>query len=56
MKIDILIEILEISIKKNGEIPLTNTHLLNILKMADRWIEENENAHIEYEDPNWTND
>jgi hypothetical protein len=41
---DILIEILENSVKKNGEIPLTNKHLLNILKLVskqqdneDRW-------------------
>jgi hypothetical protein len=41
---DILIEILENSVKKNGEIPLTNKHLLNILKIvskqqdySDRW-------------------
>ena len=31
-----LIEILERSVSKNGEIPLTNKHLLNILKMVDR--------------------
>ena len=41
---DILIEVLENSVKKNGEIPLTNKHLLNILKLVnkqqdneDRW-------------------
>jgi hypothetical protein len=46
--IDIIIEVLEKSVKKNGEIQLTNRHLLNILKMAvdveqqrskDRWME-----------------
>jgi len=34
--IEIIIEILELSVKKNGEIPLTNKHLLNIMKMAIR--------------------
>ena len=34
-----LIEILESSIIKNGVIPLTNEHLLNILKMLLRNIE-----------------
>jgi len=34
--IDIIIDILEKSVEKNGEIQLTNKHLLNILKMAQR--------------------
>jgi hypothetical protein len=33
---DILIEILEESINKNGEKPLTNKWLLNILKMVNK--------------------
>jgi hypothetical protein len=33
---DILIEVLENSVKKNGEIPLTNKHLLNILKLVNK--------------------
>jgi len=33
---EMLIDILEQSVQKNGEIPLTNKHLLNILKMAVR--------------------
>jgi hypothetical protein len=32
--IDYLIDILEHSVNKNGEIKLTNKHLLNILKMV----------------------
>jgi hypothetical protein len=30
-----LISVLERSVKKNGEIPLTNLHLLNILKLVE---------------------
>lgn len=33
---DTLISILEESVRRNGEKPLTNRWLLNILKMADR--------------------
>lgn len=33
-------KVLEASVEKNGEIPLTNRHLLNIVKMAIRWEEE----------------
>ena len=32
----LLIEVLEASVIKNGEIPLTNEHLCNILKMVKR--------------------
>lgn len=46
--IDILIEILEKSVEKNGEIALTNKHLLNILKLADR-IQEQEDRMSELE-------
>lgn len=35
-----LIHILEQSVKKNGEITLTNKHLLNILKMLRRKQEQ----------------
>ena len=38
-----LIEVLEISVKKNGEIPLTNKHLLNICKMVQGNLEILEN-------------
>ncbi len=31
-----LVEVLEKSIEKNGSIPLTTSHLLNILKVASR--------------------
>ena len=46
-----LIEILSSSVKKNGEIPLTNLHLLNIMRMVNRQIERDENqndAHMGY--------
>ena len=36
---DYLIEILEESVKKNGEKPLTNKWLLNILKITTKQIE-----------------
>lgn len=40
MEIETLIEVLEASIKKNGEKPLTNLYLLNILKMVEKKIEK----------------
>lgn len=39
---DNIIEILEHSVKKNGEISLTNKHLLNILRLAIKNDEANE--------------
>ena len=39
---DYLIEILEESIKKNGEKPLTNKWLLNILKMVNKQIDQDD--------------
>ena len=39
---DYLIEILEESVKKNGEKPLTNNWLLNILKIIVKRQENNE--------------
>ena len=39
-ELDLLIEILEKSVKKNGDIELTNKHLLNILKMAKGQLEK----------------
>jgi len=54
MELSILIEILEKSIEKNGEKPLTNKWLLNILKQADKQIEKEEAAADFYaNDPNW---
>ena len=44
-----IIEILEASVKKNGEKPLTTLHLLNILKMAER-IEDSEEGLTDYAD------
>lgn len=49
---DYLIEILEESVKKNGEKPLTNKWLLNILKLVRNKI-ENEDTFPETFDPNW---
>ena len=49
---DYLIEILEESVKKNGEKPLTNKCLLNILKLATKQI-ENEDDFSGGFDPNW---
>lgn len=43
MELDILIEILEASLKKNGDKPLTISHLLNIIKKAERYTEESDN-------------
>lgn len=40
MELETLIEVLEASIKKNGENPLTNLYLLNILKMVDKKLEK----------------
>lgn len=49
---DYLIEMLEESVKKNGEKPLTNKWLLNILKLVKKQI-ENEDAFPGTFDPNW---
>ena len=40
IELSILIEILEKSVEKNGEKPLTNLWLLNIMKMASRERED----------------
>ena len=48
---DILIEVLENSVKKNGEIPLTNKHLLNILKLVSKQ-QDYEDEYHGY-DPRW---
>ena len=53
MELDILIEILEASVKKNGEKPLTNKWLLNILKQTERQIEKEEADADHYHDPHW---
>ena len=49
---DYLIEILEESVKKNGEKPLTNKWLLSILKLATKKI-DNEDDFSGGFDPNW---
>lgn len=50
---DFLIETLEKSIEKNGELPLTNKYLLNILKLTERRIEREEQKSDFSFDPNW---
>lgn len=40
MEIEKLIEILEKSVEKNGEKPLTNKWLLNILKQTEKQVEQ----------------
>jgi hypothetical protein len=55
MEIQILIEVLEHSVKKNGaDKPVTLGHLLNLLRLADK-IEEKEDAEADFyvHDPNW---
>lgn len=43
MELDIILEILEKSVEKNGEKPLTNKWLLNIIKQAQRQIDKMDN-------------
>lgn len=52
---DLLIEVLENSVKKNGEIPLTNKHLLNILKLVSKQLSKQQDIEDEYHgyDPRW---
>jgi len=55
MEIQILIEVLEHSVKKNGaDKPVTLGHLLNLVRLADK-IEEKEadEDNIYPYDPNW---
>ena len=40
---DYLIDMLQESVRKNGEKPLTNKWLLNILKLVTRELEEEDN-------------
>lgn len=42
--LEILAEVLAASVKRKGEVPLTNAHLLNIVKMAIRVEEGRQNA------------
>lgn len=49
-----LLIILEKSVEKNGEIPLTNKHLLNILKLAEKMRSSDETrSELASFDPNW---
>ena len=49
---DYLIEILEESVKKNGEKPLTNKWLLNILKLVNKQKEDDDDVYGTF-DANW---
>ena len=42
MDIEELIKVLEISVQRNGEKPLTNKWLLNILKLTQKRLEQEE--------------
>lgn len=53
MELETLIEVLELSVKKNGEKPLTNKWLLNICKAAQRQEENDSNRPSVVDDPNW---
>ena len=50
-----LIEVLEMSVKKNGEKPLTNKWLLNICKKAneEKWYTAEQLAEFEREENLW---
>jgi len=50
-----IIYVLEKSVEKNGEIPLTNQHLLNIIKLADE-IEQQEYDDAQYYDYDYYGD
>lgn len=51
---DTLIEALEQSVKKNGEKPLTNKWLLNILKKVDNKLDSDANKpDLHGFDPHW---
>ncbi len=53
MELEALIEILELSVEKNGERPLTNRWLLNICKATMRKIiEEEDQPYNVGDDPN----
>lgn len=43
--LQILQKVLEASVERRGEIPLTNAHLLNIVKMTRRVKNQREEAH-----------
>lgn len=55
MDVELLIQILEASVKKNGEQPLTNKWLLNILKLHNAELERIEEAEMSeaYRDAEW---
>lgn len=51
MELEELIKVLEMSVKRNGEKPLTNKWLLNILKVTNKRLLAEEQG--ECFDPNW---
>jgi hypothetical protein len=48
MELEELIKVLEISVQRNGEKPLTNKWLLNILKLTQKRLEQEEIAAENY--------
>jgi hypothetical protein len=50
MEIDILVSILETSVKRNGVQPLTNEWLLNIFKLYNRTLDKMEEEALLLED------
>ena len=42
--LNFLVRVLEASVKRKGEVPLTNAHLLNIVRMAIRTEERQQMA------------
>jgi hypothetical protein len=54
MEIQILIEVLEHSVKKNGaDKPVTLGHLLNLVRLADKIEQEEDDNDMYPYDPNW---
>jgi hypothetical protein len=47
--IDELIELLEASISRNGVVMLTNAHMLNLIKLAQKRTEEKQAADEAYQ-------
>ncbi len=45
---DVLIEVLDYSLRKNGDKPITIKHMRNILKQANRKVKENDKRYNAY--------
>lgn len=46
-------ETLEKSLKKNGDKPLTISHLINIIKLIEKQVDEEESRSDSYWDNDW---